>query len=103
MSLFDFFKRRPKHTEEDTFKALQGYSFEDVRRALVKEYANQTSILSMASYMLLPNSDLKRIDKWQKARDKVLQKHGWTHAEYVSEFLRRAESGVIIDLGTGAP
>ena len=80
-----------KHTEEDTFKALQGYSFEDVHAAVMNAFKKQEYILNTELFIVvraanvIPNIDLP----WLTKRDQIIENLGWTHEQYVNEYHER--------------
>lgn len=83
----EFIRRLFRHTptQEDTFKALQGYSYEEVHNALVKAFRAQNRILSFQFYVIWE-------EEWDSEcvrRNQLLKKYNWTHEEFLAEYLKR--------------
>lgn len=86
--MFSIFKTilKKKPTAEETFKCLQGYTYEEVTEALVKEFNKQDKYLTFNFYRIVnSDSDNNVVER----RNKVFEKHYWTHSTYLDEMRKR--------------
>jgi hypothetical protein len=81
------------HLEEDTFRRLRGYEYEEVRVELIKLLGEQARLMHFFRYMFRSIFDKKNctgdyIEESVKERDELFKRLGWTHERYVNELVK---------------
>lgn len=81
-------------SEEDTFRRLRGYEYEEVRVELIKLLGEQARLMHFFRYMFRFIFDRKNctgdyLEESVKERDELFKRLGWTHERYVNELVRQ--------------